>query len=62
VFVSGALATIHLWRALFLRHPELWQAPPPEPAGADRPPPRHRVPHLAADDSHDSGRDGRAQS
>jgi hypothetical protein len=46
VLVSGALATVHLFKALHPRHKE--DHPGPEPAGGDRSPPHHPGPHTAA--------------
>jgi hypothetical protein len=50
VLISGALATVHLWKALFPQHKE--DHPGHEPAGSDRSPPRRRGPRVtaAADD------------
>jgi hypothetical protein len=50
VLVSGALATVHLYKALSPRHKE--DHPGPEPAGGDRSPPNRRGPRAtaAADD------------
>jgi hypothetical protein len=44
VVVSGALAAVHLYKALFPRHKE--EHPGPETAGGDRLPPHRRGPHT----------------
>jgi len=59
VVISGVLASVHLWRALFPRHSEHPQSGHTEPAGNGRSPPRRPVSHLAADDDHGSDRPGR---
>jgi len=46
VVVSGALAAVHLYKALFPKHKEDQRAP--EPAGGDRSPPRRRNARAAA--------------
>ena len=46
VLISGALAAVHLYKALLPRHKEDQHSP--EPAGGDRSPPRRRGPHVAA--------------
>jgi hypothetical protein len=43
VLISGALAAVHLYRALFPQHKDAH--PGPEPAGGDRVPPRRHVSH-----------------
>jgi hypothetical protein len=52
VLVSGALATVHLYKAFFARHKE--NQPAPEPAGNDRSPPHRRGRHATAA-AHDRG-------
>jgi hypothetical protein len=44
VLISGALAAVHLYRALFPQHKEAH--PGSEPAGRDRVPPRRHVSHV----------------
>jgi len=44
--LSGALAAVHLWKALFPQHKEHDAGPRPQAAGAGRSPPRH--PRLSA--------------
>jgi len=46
VFISGTLAAVHLYKALFPRHKE--DHPTPEPAGGNRSPPRRRNPLAPA--------------
>jgi hypothetical protein len=43
--IGGALASVHLWRALFPKHKE--NPHDPEPAGSDHSPPRRRGPPVA---------------
>jgi len=56
VVISGILASVHLWRALFPRNSEHRQTGHPEPAGNDRPPPRRPVSLLTAGDDPGSDR------
>ena len=61
VLISGALATVHLCKALFPRHKE--DHPGPEPAGGDRSPPRRRGLHAtAAADDHGRYEDDSSRS
>jgi hypothetical protein len=46
VLISGALAAVHLFRALYLRHRE--DHPGPNPMGAGREPPQQRGGRLTA--------------
>jgi hypothetical protein len=59
--ISGALATVHLWRALFPRHHEPPQGTPAEPASAGQIPPRRRQPHMALADGNGSDLQGRRE-
>ncbi len=45
VVISGALAAVHLYKALLPRHKE--EHPAPEPAAGNRSPPRHPGPRVA---------------
>ncbi len=45
VVISGALAAVHLYKALFPRHKE--DHPTPEPAAGNRSPPRRPGPRVA---------------
>jgi hypothetical protein len=45
--IGGALAAVHLWKAVFPRNHAPGQGTPAEPAGADRNPPRRPKPHVA---------------
>jgi hypothetical protein len=55
VLISGGLAAVHLYRALFPQHKEAH--PGPEPADRDRVPPRRHVSHAdAAADGYERGR------
>jgi len=55
VVISGILASVHLWRALFPRNSEHRRTGQTQPAGNDRPPPRRPVSQLTAGD--DAGSD-----
>ncbi len=46
--IGGALAAVHLWKALAGRRSEQHQGGTPEPAGAGRHPPRNRGRHAVA--------------
>jgi hypothetical protein len=50
VVISGALAAVHLYRALFPRHKEDHHGP--EPAGGGHLPPRRRGPRASATADH----------
>jgi hypothetical protein len=52
--VSGALAAVHLWKALTHSHHESNEGRNPEPAGAGRSPPHHRGHHSAVSDAGES--------
>jgi hypothetical protein len=54
VVISGALAAVHMWKALTRPQRESPQGPSPEPAAAGRHSPRGPVP-LAADADEDAG-------
>src|SRR5438105_532578 len=54
--LSGALAAIHLWKALRPKPHEDRHEPAPDPAGADREPPHRRDRHLAAAGHEGNGR------
>jgi len=59
VVISGILASVHLWRALFPRNSEHCRTGHPEPAGNDRPPPRRPVSQAIAGDDPGSDRPAR---
>jgi hypothetical protein len=48
VVLSGALAAVHLWKSLYPRPKEDRHGPAPDPAGADREPPRRRRTQVEA--------------
>src|ERR1700684_3626940 len=52
VLITGALAAVHLWRALVPRHPESRPTSAPETAGADGSPPRRHSRRFIPDDAH----------
>jgi hypothetical protein len=55
VLVSGVLAAVHLYRALFPRHKQDHLGP--EPSGSDHSPPRRRGPRAAGTADHHGGRE-----
>ncbi len=59
--LSGALATVHLWRAIFPRQHEPRQGAPTEPASGGQIPPRRRQPHMALADGDENDHPGRRQ-
>jgi len=60
VVLSGALAAVHLYKALFPRHKE--DHPTPQPAAGNRSPPRRPRPRLAtAADDHGGYREDGAR-
>jgi hypothetical protein len=61
--ISGALASVHLWRALFPRHKEHAHGPEAAPGGAGRPPSLRRGQSaLAGDDAGEPARYHHARS
>jgi len=52
--ISGVLASIHLWKALTRPQHETHHGNTPEPSGAGRSPPRHRVSHAGFPDANDN--------
>jgi hypothetical protein len=61
VLISGALAAVHLWRALFPRHHEPRQGTPAEPAGGSHIPSRRRQPYMALADGNERDHLGRRE-
>jgi hypothetical protein len=51
VVISGSLASIHLWKALFTKQRENRYEPTPGPADDGREPPRRRLAAAAGDGS-----------